>query len=128
MKRIYNTYSPVSPYRFRQPVIGAKFRQRTRRRRALEIPGGTALWSALARRIVLIGVVLIGVSVCLNMIARNSGRLIDDLESARYELKDRQIGLAIERRALASEQRIRGDAIRYLALMDAREDQVISLR
>jgi hypothetical protein len=67
MKRIYNTYSPVSPYR-------------------------------------------------------------DDLESARYELKDRQIGLAIERRALASEQRIRGDAIRYLALMDAREDQVISLR
>ena len=64
MKQTYNTYSPVSPYRVRQPVIGAKFRQRTRRWRALEIPGGTALWSALARRIVLIGVVLIGVHVC----------------------------------------------------------------
>jgi len=111
-----------------QPAIGLGFRQQLQKRKALGVPGGSALWLAATKIILIVAVLVAGLNFWLGSLVSKVNDSIVAIETQRHQLKNDQIALLAERAVLMSEVQVKKDAGEKLALFVPEQEQVYKLR
>ena len=78
-----------------QAPLDTKIRQQLRRKKALGLPGGTALWLAASKIALAVVFVVFCINLWLNFTISRGEQHIQAIEAARYQLKEDQIVLLV---------------------------------
>lgn len=111
-----------------QAPLDTKIRQQLRRKKALGLPGGTALWLAASKIALAVVFVVFCINLWLNFTISRGEQHIQAIEAARHQLKEDQIVLLAQRANLMSEKQVLKRAGEELALFVPGEKQVFKLR
>ncbi len=111
-----------------QTPLDTKIRQQLRRKKALGLPGGTALWLAASKIALAVVFVVFCINLWLNFTISRGEQHIQAIEAARHQLKEDQIVLLAQRANLMSEKQVLKRAGEELALFVPGEKQVFKLR
>ncbi len=111
-----------------QAPLDTKIRQQLRRKKALGLPGGTALWLAASKIALAVVFVVFCINLWLNFTISRGEQHIQAIEAARHQLKEDQIVLLAQRANLMSEKQVLKRAGEELALFLPGEKQVFKLR
>ena len=111
-----------------QAPLDTKIRQQLRRKKALGLPGGTALWLAASKIALAVVFVIFCINLWLNFTISRGEQHIQAIEAARHQLKEDQIVLLAQRANLMSEKQVLKRAGEELALFVPGDKQVFKLR
>lgn len=111
-----------------QAPLDTKIRQQLRRKKALGLPGGTALWLAASKIALALVFVVFCINLWLNFTISRGDQHIQAIEAARHQLKEDQIVLLAQRANLMSEKQVLKRAGEELALFVPGDKQVFKLR
>lgn len=111
-----------------QSPVDTKIRQQLQRKKALGLPGGTALWMAASKVALTVVFVVFCFNLWLNFTITRGEQNIQAIEAARHQLKEDQIILLAQRANLMSEKQVVKRAGEELALFVPEEKQVFKLR
>ena len=110
-----------------QSVTGFKVRQHLNRRKPLEFPGGSTLWTASAKAACLVLLVVLGISLWMGHVAAQLHESVQAIEASQYTIRDQQISLLAARAKLLSEQHVYEQAGAELALFEPNDYQITKM-
>lgn len=121
-------YQNQIPYTAARPVTGLRLRQQLKRRRMLDLPGGGALWAAVAKAVCIVMTITLGLNLYSGYLARQLHQSIQAVEAEQHAFRNDQMTLLAERARLMSRQHVQEQARLELALHVPGGDQVFKLR
>ena len=100
-----------------QPAMDLGFRQSLRRRKTLDLPGGSTLWLAVSKISLIVLTIVFGLSLVLSYAMHRTNASIQQIEAQRHQLQNEVTALQAERDTLMSRNRVLIHAEAKLALV-----------
>ena len=111
-----------------RPVGKIRVKQYLARRKPLSLPGGSVLWMASLKMSCLVFVVVLAVGTLWGHTTKQLDSSIQEIEAQQHILRNNQMALLAERAVLMSEQHVKREAGRELALFVPGKEQVYKVR
>jgi hypothetical protein len=115
-------HNPAQSY-FR-PMVNTQFRQQVQKQKGLSWPGDRELWLSVGKILFVLCPIVLAVNFWLSSSFKNLEISVEEVETVRHELMDKQIKLRAQRAQLFSPDQVQLIAAEKLSLHVPGKEQV----